>query len=428
MSVIERMPRERLGIILVCILNNKETTWRDKLAEFLPWLNVTSDWDEFKTLQFPKLFLVHHEDLHNHAGKIRGKKWINFCVVDESHRWKARGSRVSRSGARLAGIPKKLILTGTPIEKQPKDLWAQFRFLAPDIFGKWSDFEETFLLFDNIDIDEKKFPRGTERWKIRVIQRGMLRSKAEFDPQKLPKLIRWIKPFCMRLTKEQAGIQRANIEQVLVELNPRQRKFYDTMKRDSVIHLPYGARSMAPMKATQLIKRREIASGFVYDDDGGLHHLGDSKLNQLVELFYKLPKPIVVFCAFKPDNDRVTERLRSLGFDIAQLTGSTSRKQKPITQRAFQKGQYDGIVCQVRAGGVGIDLWKATYGIVHSMEYSSITWEQMTSRMDNKFKNTPPKFFVLSADATIDMDLYDLVIQKGLDTESVMSTLMKGAR
>ena len=428
MSVIERQPRDIFAGVLVCILTNKETTWRDNLTKFLPWLNVTSDWEEYKALPCPKLLLIHHDALHTVAKKIKGKKWITFCAVDESHRWKARGSRVSRAGAKLAFIKKKLLLTGTPIEKQPKDLWAQFRFLAPDIMGSWKEFEEEFMLFDDIEIDYKRFPPGTQRWKFKVMQRGMLRSKAEFDYTKLPKLIRWIKPFCIRMTREQAGIKRVKVEELLVPMGPQQTAMYKAMKKAGVLRLPGGARAMAPMKVTEIMKRREIASGFVYDDEGDLHYIDDAKLEALVKLFKKLPKPLVVFCAFKPDNDRVTERLRSLGYDIEQLTGATSRKRKPIIQRMFQKAQLDGLVCQVRAGGVGIDLWKASYGIVHSMEHSSITWEQMSSRMDNKFKKTASKLIVLSADATIDMDLFDLVIQKGFDAERVMQSLMKGAR
>lgn len=420
MSILEQLERSDMAVVLVCILTNKETTWSDNLTKFLPWLNVTTDWEEFKKLEFPKLLLMHHEMIHTIAVKIRRVKWVSMCVVDESHRWKARGSRMSRAGAKLTGIPRKLLLTGTPIEKQPKDLWAQFRFLAPDVFGKWADFEREFMDFTRIDMDGVK--PGTARWQLKIIQQGMLRSRAKFKREKLPKLLDMIKPYCLRLTKEDVGILAPVIERVDVELLGQQRKLYDQMKKDSVIRFG-DTRVMATMKVTQIIKRREIANGFVFDDYGNKHVLGYAKLNALVKLFEKLPKPIVIFTEFSPENDMIVEVLRDLDYDIAVLTGRTKKSQRAVIQRDFQRAQYDGIVCQSRAGGVGIDLWRANYAIAHSIGYSSITFEQMASRLDAKHKLKPARIFVLTATRSIDTDLYNLVIEKGLDAKEVLNQL-----
>lgn len=418
------MPRVDLCVVLVCLLNNKETTWKDNLQKSLPWLNLTEDWEEFKKLPFPKLYLTHHDELHTTAKKIKGKKWINFAIVDEAHKWKARGSRMSRAGAKLSGIKKRLILTGTPIEKQPKDLWGQFRFLCPDLFGSWKEFEDEFM--DVRKIDMEGVAPGSARWQIKIMQQGMLRSRAPFRPEKMPKLLEMIKPYCIRLTKEDVGILAPIIQKIQVPLGPYQRRLYDRMKRDSIIKLN-GCRSMATMKVTNIIKRREIASGFVFDDDGDYHHIGDAKLDRLIRLFELLPKPIVIFTEFKPENDLIASVLRDMGYSIETLTGK-DKKTRAKTQRAFQAAQLDGVVCQSRAGGTGVDLWRANYAIVHSMGYSSITFDQMKSRLDAKHKKKAAKIFVLVASATIDEDLYDLVIDKSLDAKSVLAQLKQGAR
>ena len=421
LKVLEELSGPRFAGVVVCLLNNKDSTWRDRFDELLPWMNVTSNWEEFKQLDFPKVLLVHHDALHTMAKKINGKKWITFCVVDESHRWKARGSRMSRAGAQLRHIPRKLILSGTPIEKQPKDLWAQFRFLKPELFGSWAEFEEEYMNFEDVDMTGVK--PGSARWQIKMMKRGMLRHRATFKDEKMPQLLELLKPVCLRLTKEDAGILRPKIIPVAVDLAPYQQRLYDRMTKHSVIKLRDGTRVMAPMKVTQIIKRRELASGFVYDDEDGCHLVGDANLIKLLEMFERLPKPVVIFTEFDVENILIAEALDVLGYDIETLTGSTPKRRRAEIQRGFQRAQYDALVCQSRAGGVGIDLWKANSAIAHSMGYSSITFEQMASRLDAKHKKKPAKIFVLCARSTIDEELYDLVIDKGFSSEAVLKHL-----
>jgi len=427
MAVLDRLPRENMAVVLVCLLNNKDSTWRDKIAEFLPWLNVTDDWETFKKLPFPKLFLVHFDTLHTVAKKLQKPKWITFAIIDEAHRLKARGTRQSRAAAKLyAAGRKRLILTGTPIEKQPKDLWAQFRFLEPTLFGSWRQFEDKFM--DVTKIDMKGVMPGTVRWQVKVMQQGMLRSRAPFKWHKLPALIKLISPYAMRLTKEEVGILPPKIIKISVPIDGEQRRIYDRMKKHSVVRLGDGARAMAPMTVTNIIKRRQIASGFIYDDDGDCHTVGDAKLRRLIRLFNRLPKPVAVFGVFTPEIDAMVAALRAEGYRIARVDGSIKKKDRPDLWRNFQKARYDGIVCQTKVGGVGVDLWKASYAIAHSISHSSIDFDQMKSRLDAKDKNKPAKIYVLCADATIDDDLFDMVVEKGLTSQEVLSKLKKGAQ
>ncbi len=427
MKVLEHMLAPDLAVVLVCILNNKDSTWRDKLTEFLPQLNVTDDWEAFKKLPFPKLLLVHFQALPSIAAKIkRAFKWITFAIIDEAHGLKARGTAQSRAAGRLSIIRKRLILTGTPIEKQPKDLWGQFRFLLPSLFGSWKSFENKFMDFKRIDFEG--VPKGTARWQMKIIQQGMLRSRATFKPHMMKTLIKLLMPHALRLTKIDVGIKPPKIIKVSVPITGRQQRLYKTMKRDSVVHLAGGARAMAPLVVTNIVKRRQIASGFILDDDGDCHHVGDAKLRKLVALFERLPKPVVIFTVFKPELQLIMDILVARGYDMIDVSGKTKKSLRPDIWRNFQRAQYDGIVCQVKTGGVGVDLWKSNYAIAHSIGYSSIDFDQAKSRMDSKAKENAATIYVLCAHATIDDDLYDMVIDKGLASTEVLKKLKQGAR
>jgi len=70
----------------------------------------------------------------------------NYVIVDESHRIKSPTSKQSKAIADLGTRANyRLILSGTPVGNTPLDLWAQFRFLKPEVFGNnWWKFKNHY--------------------------------------------------------------------------------------------------------------------------------------------------------------------------------------------------------------------------------------------------------------------------------------------
>ena len=61
----------------------------------------------------------------------------DMIIADESQRIKDGQSRQSKGMHRLGDIAKyKLILSGTPIQNNAADLYSQYRFLDPSVFGQ----------------------------------------------------------------------------------------------------------------------------------------------------------------------------------------------------------------------------------------------------------------------------------------------------
>lgn len=424
MGVLEQLPRGNLAAVLVCLLNNKDSTWRDQLMANLPWLNVTDDWEAFKRLPFPKLFLVHIDAVHKVAAKLQRARWLTFAIIDESHRIKSRGTRQSRSCARLAGIPKRLILTGTPMDKSEKDLWAQFRFLVPGLLHrKWGDFEDEYMVWRKIDL--KRYPYGSREWRQKLLLSRMLKGRAKFDARKRPKFVSLIKPYSLRMRKADVGIIEPQVIRHSVRLVGRNRRLYDELEQDYVVRLGGGARVMAPLEVTAIMKKRQLANGFVFDDDEELHWVGNAKLRALLELMEELPKPVVIFTVFDPELERICERLEAEGYAIASVRGKTKKKLRPEIWRNFQKAKLDAVVVQMRTGGVGVDLWKSSHAIVSSLTHSWIDFDQAKARMDHISKKKPNQLHVLVAENTIDSDLYELVLEKGLSAEEVLKELKR---
>lgn len=410
--------------ILIGLLNNLQSTWVDKLTEFLPWLNITTDWDEFKSLPCPKVFLIHFEAVSTVIPTLVRYKKFNWACVDEAHRIANRSSKMSKAITRLSWVKRKLVLTGTPIEKKPTDLYGIFRFLAPEVFGKnWAVFEEEYLEWQHISLEG--IPTGSPEWKEKLLRQRILRNKATFNPRKLKKFNRLVKPFALRVTKKDVGIKETEVEKVIVPIDGHQHRCYHEMRKHGITRLGNGQRIMAELRVTNIMKQRQLASGFVYDEDELVHKVGDAKLKILMKMVKKAQKPVVIFTAFRPDNDRIVKACKKKKYDVIAVHGKVHKKLRPDIWRKFQKAQYDIIVCQIKTGGVGVDLWKANTGFVHSMGHSFIDWDQAKARMDSKEKKKPSKLIVLCAAGTVDIDIFDLVVVKKLSGEAVLSQLRR---
>ena len=420
--------------LLVSILTNRDSTWLDGIRQFLPWLNVTSDWEEFKKLPNPRILLIHYEMLPKLINKLCKYHHFNWACVDEAQRISNRGNKASRAMARLNWIDRRVVLTGTPQEVRETDYFGIFRFLDPSVFGKnWARFEKRYMTWPVVDFENA--PPGSAKWQKKTLQQRILKNKAKFREDRRQEFIDLLKPHCIRLTKEDVGIKEAKAHKVLVDMTTEQRRCYTEMLRNGFFYLKKGnkrkpAKVVASLTITNIAKRRQIATGFVYDERDRLHDLGDNKMKKTIKLVERLPKPLVVFTAFRPDNDLVYETLYGLGYDVAQVNGSVPRKKSDRARiwRDFQRAQYDVAVVQTRTGGTGVDLWKANNAIVYSMTHSFRDFDQLKSRLDSRSKSRPSEFYVLCSRNSIDEDLYDLVIVKRFNVELTLKHLKQGAK
>lgn len=424
LGVIQRMIHNEFDAIVVSILNNKETTWADKIKSYFPQISVSFSLDDHRKAVPPKILLIHYEALTRDIKRIARYKRFNLAVVDEGQRIAKRATKQSKAVARLSWIDRRILLTGTPIEKQPTDMFAQMRFADPSIFGtNWEDFESRYMLFDKVDM--KRYVRGTMAWQKALVRSRILRSKAKFNPRMMPEFVDKLRRVCLRVTKKDMGIIEPTIRTVSVKMTGTQKRCYEEMLRTSVCTTPSGVRIMAGLKITQIVKLRQIASGFIYDEDGELHYLSSAKERHLLSMIEDSRKPVVVFTAFQPDTDRIASILEEEGYRVAKVQGSTKKKLRPSIWRDFQRAQYDAIVCQIRTGGVGVDLWKANDAFVYSMGHSFIDWDQAKSRLDTITKEISSRIWVLCCKDSVDEDLFELVMIKHRTGEMVLNQLKK---
>jgi ATP-dependent helicase STH1/SNF2 len=68
-------------------------------------------------------------------------KWIH-TIIDEGHRMKNAGSKLSVTLTQFYSSRYRLILTGTPLQNNLPELWALLNFVLPKIFNSVKTFDE----------------------------------------------------------------------------------------------------------------------------------------------------------------------------------------------------------------------------------------------------------------------------------------------
>lgn len=323
-----------------------------------------------------------------------------MVIFDESQSLKDRGSKQSRAARRLRNVVEsRLILSGTPIDDSPIDMWAQLRFVEPSILSDvWGDFDDRFLR-----------------------PCGFMGYQREMRPERIPEFLEAIGPVCFRLTIDDIQEPPEFIE-VPVHLFGRQRLIYERMNETGIVRID-GHKIKAGLKITQDLRLHQIVGGFIGTDDGEVIPVGEAKQRKLRWLVKRLERP-VIFCRFLAELEDVEKILRSQFKRIAKIDGSVKNKKKdPIRDRViqgFQRKEIDALVCQARTGGVSIELHSTRDLVFYSMGYSFIDFQQIISRFRRYGQEKRVRVWMIVAKNTIDEEPLGRITRKGETIHPIM--------
>lgn len=426
-AVLTVLRSESQDVLLVGPLTNLSSTWEKFLSERLPWYSVHRDlasYDKDKKVnpQGYRVLLLNPEQVTPIRGKLRRRKW-DYFIWDEAQRLKNRTSQSSKDAWFIArSARRRLALTGTPMDLDPKDLWAIMRFVEVEALGDvWKDFEEDFLVKPKIDL---KKCRGEIQKKRMLLAYQIAKRKAPMREDRIDDFADIVSPHAMRISKEDAGIVPAKVRIIKFDLDPQERRRYDQLEKTMIVKHK-GIVIKTPLKITKIGKLQQLTGGHIKDEDGEIHVTGTTKrrvLRKLIAEHVGKKEPFVVFCKYVFEVHRLHRMLERLDLGKgASLWGKVKdiKRDKRRTNMllAFQRGEYRWMICQQRTGGVGVDLYRARKFFVYSMGHSFIDFDQMLSRGDFLEQNEPAEFFIPAARSSIDTDIVSAVKKKKSITE-----------
>ncbi len=300
-----------------------------------------------------------------------------ILILDESHRCKDIGAGRTKAVLQLSSratnphIRKKYILSGTPILKNPIDLFSQFLILDDGAtLGK------EFWPFKLKYMEDKN-----AKWKGKshYFPKWVLRDHAQQDIHKMiqAKMMRVLKEECMDLPP----LVR---ERRYVGMAPEQARVYNEMKRDFIAFMNNKA-STASLALTKAQRLMQIASGYFQAEDGTKVKLKDTpKQGALRELLEELTPDhkVLVWAVYRENYEQIRSVCDELKISYTEIHGEITKK--GARQEAEDRLQNDP-ACRVLighpgSGGIGINLVAASYSIFYSRSFSLDESQQAEAR------------------------------------------------
>ena len=279
-----------------------------------------------------------------------------LMAIDESTTIKTPTARRTKN---IISLGKKAryrrILTGSPITKNPLDLYTQCEFLDPWLL----DFTSYYAFRNRYAEMKTMHLRGRS---IQVV--------SEF--KNLGELSETVKNFSYRVLKEDClDLPPKNFIKRHITLTPAQKKIYEQMKKAAMAVLN-GKVTTTMTVLTQLMRLHQITCGHFTADDGSVQEVENNRLNELMSILEETEGKAIIWANYQRDVAQIIEHIeKKYGKgSIVDYYGLTPQEDRQDNIRKFQNdSNCRFLIGTPQTGGYGITLTQANTVIYYSNGY-----------------------------------------------------------
>ena len=294
-----------------------------------------------KGVKFAQKFLLSHKTL---------------MAIDESTTIKTPTAKRTKSIISLGEMAKyKRIMTGSPVTKNPLDLYTQCEFLNPYLL----DFTSYYAFRNRYAEMKTMHLRGRS---IQVV--------SEF--KNLGELSETLQGFSYRVLKEDClDLPPKNFTKRHIILTADQRKIYEQMKKTAMAVLN-GKVTSTMTVLTQLMRLHQITCGHFTADDGSVQQIPNNRITELMNVLEETEGKVIIWANYQRDVTNIIESIvKQYGpGSVVDYYGLTPQDERQNNIRKFQNGaECRFIVGTPQTGGYGITLTKANTVVYFSNGY-----------------------------------------------------------
>lgn len=357
LSALEAFPFKALKIAVI----NYESTWREGIFEALV------DWKP------------------------------DLIIADESQRIKTHDAEQSKAMHKLGDIAKfKLILSGTPVQNNAIDIFSQYRFLDPTVFGL------NFYAF-----------------RSRYAVMGGFNNRQIIGYKDLNKFIKKEHSIAYRVTKDEAlDLPEQTFLTRYIALSGEDKRLYDRIKKDSFAELESGGQISAPTMLTKLLRLQQFTGGFIQPDGADKPELVyKGKLNALEDIFddYVIDagKKLVVFCRFRAEIDLIQKLMDKKKITYRSIYGDIKIDDRGGIVKEFQENPNIKVfLAQIDTAGLGITLTAADTCVYYSVNFNYAAYSQSLARIHRIGQRNTCTYIHLVVEHTIDSTVLKALAKK----------------
>jgi superfamily II DNA or RNA helicase len=378
------------GPTLVVAPTSVCSNWIAEIRRFAPSLSTREygGRDRERTLEHAKsagnaVVVCSYALLQQDVEALSDLDW-GTVVLDEAQFIKNPVSLRAQAAFRLRAR-RRIAATGTPVENHLGDLWSVFRFLNPELFGSWQNFELCF---------------------VRPIER-------DHDREQQEALRALIRPYVLRRTKAQVLSELPPITTVRheIRLNEEEALRYAILRRS--VHEKL--RTVAGRQQHKLEILAEITRLRRFCCHPRLVFPDAAHVGSKVESFFALAEELrenghraLVFSQFVDFLDIVRAGLEERAIRYEYLDGSTPKGERQRRVDAFQNGAAPLFLISLKAGGFGLNLTAADYVIHLDPWWNPAVEAQASDRAHRIGQNRPVTVYRLVTKDTIEEQIVEL--------------------
>ena len=362
------------------------------------------------------ILIMNVEALSTQKGVDFATKFLSshrtLMAIDESTTIKNPKAKRTKNILRLSKLAKyRRIMTGSPVTKNPLDLYSQCEFLDPFCL----DFA-SYYAFRNRYAEMK-----TANFYGRSVQ-----IVAKF--RHLDELAEKLKPFSYRVLKEDClDLPEKTFMKRVVELTKEQKELYAQMKKMALAMLN-GKVVTTKTALTQIMRLQQITCGHFTADDGTMQDIKNNRIDELMDVLEEIEGKVVIWAHYQYDVKKIIKEIQKVHGpgSVVDYYGLTP---KEIRQNNIEKFQNNDsvkyFVGTPATGGYGITLTAASNMIYYSNGYDLEKRLQSQDRIHRIGQKKPVTYIDLIAEDTVDNRIVKALRKKINIASEVMGEELK---
>ena len=354
------------------------------------------------------ILVMNVEALSTEKGVKLATKFINshktLMAIDESTTIKTPTARRTKNIIKIGLNAKyKRIMTGSPITKNPLDLYTQCEFLDPWLldFSSYYAFRNRYAEMKTMHVHGRS---------IQVVDKF----------QNLGELSDTVKQFSYRVLKEDClDLPPKVFIKRHVTLTADQQRIYKQMK-DQALAVLNGKVTTTMTVLTQLMRLHQITCGYVAADDGTTQHVESNRLNELMSILEDTEGKVIIWANYQLSVGEIIQKIiKVYGPDsYVHYYGLTPQEDRQDFIRKFQNDpKCRFIIGTPQTGGYGITLTQANTVIYYSNGYDLEKRLQSEDRAHRIGQKKTVTYIDLIAEDTIDEKIVE-ALRKKIDIAS----------
>ena len=347
----------------------------------------------FETGEDLHILIMNVEAFSSEKGAVFAAKFLNchktLMAIDESTTIKNPKAKRTKNIISLSKLSKyRRILTGSPVTKNPLDLYSQCEFLDPFLldFGSYYSFRNRYAEMKQVNVAGRT---------IQLVS-GF---------KNLEELSDSVKKFSYRVLKEDClDLPPKIYMKRTISLTKEQEKIYNQMKKEALAYLNGKVVSTVNV-LTQLMRLQQITCGHFAADDGSIQKIKNNRITELMDTLEEIEGKAIIWAHYQYDVKCIIEEIKKVHGprSVVDYYGLTPQDQRQKNKDAFQNDpEVRFFIGTPATGGYGITLTQAHTVIYYSNGYDLEKRIQSEDRAHRIGQTKPVTYVDIIAEETVD--------------------------